>query len=105
VLVTCELSTIAPPETPRLNKGVCHFLPSSASAAQRVVHRQPGRGRAVGTAQTPGESALSPPAFTAVTAANTAAPLVSAVSVAPGAATLVFVLPVVTGAVDELYTL
>jgi hypothetical protein len=60
---------------------------------------------AVGTAQTPEESGLSPPAFTAVTAANTGVPLVSADSVAPGVATPVFVFPVVTGVEDETYTL
>jgi hypothetical protein len=60
---------------------------------------------AVGTAHTPDESALSPPAFTAVTAAYTGVPLASEDSVALGVPTLILAPLVVTGAEDELYTL
>ena len=104
-MVTCELSTIAPPETLRLNRGVCHLLPSSVPPHSGSCRVRPAVDAAVGTAQTSGESTLSPPVFIAVTAAKTGVPLVSANSVAPGSLTVVFVLAVVTGVDDELYTL
>src|SRR6266496_693513 len=105
MLDICELSTSAPPETLRPNKGVRHLLPSSVAPHRGSYIVSPAVEATVGTAQTPEESTLSPPAFTAVTAANTGVPLVSEDSVAPVAATLVLALAVVTGAVDEVYTL
>ncbi len=105
MLDICELSTSAPPETLRLNNGVRHLLPSSVPPQSGLYRVSPAVEAAVGTAQTPVESALSPPAFTAVTAANTGVPLVREDSVAPVVSTLVFVLLVVTGVDADVYTL
>jgi len=105
MLDICVLSTIAPAETLRLNKGVRHLLPSSVPPHSGSCRISPAVEAAVGTAQTYEESSLSPPTFTAVTAANTGVPLVSEDSIVPVVLTLVLVLAVVTGVDDELYTL
>ncbi len=91
--------------TPRLNWGVCHFVPSSVPPHSGSYRVRPVVEAAVGTAQTVLESALSPAALIAVTAAKTGVPLVSADSVAPGAAALALVPAVVTGMDGELYML
>src|SRR6266704_1664364 len=104
MLDICVLSTSAPPETLRLDKGVRHLPPSSVLLHNGSYIVSPAVEAAVGTAQTSVESGLSPRALTAVTAAKTGMPLARADSVASVVLTLVVVPAVVTGADNELYT-